>query len=215
MPEQTNRGKKIRCSKCGAQYYDLGRKKAPCPSCNRASLIKAGTLAEISLRLIKGGYNDPRQGWTDGWVTQNSAGAAYLNCEFEITAGPFAGKKFRGLIGLHTPKGAWWGEKGRQTIREILNSAHNLSNEDYSPDAIETRLLSSLGQLNSLAFAAEIGLGKGPNGLEKNEISAVITPDDERYSTVERAKALSEPAPHRPSKAEDTSSKRPIWMSKV
>ena len=222
MSEQKNRGQKTKCSKCGSQYYDFGRKRAPCPSCHRASLIKAGTVAEVSLRIKRGGHNDPDQGWTDECATVNKNGAAWLDCEFEITTGELAGKKFRSLIGLSTPKGPWWGNEGRRTIRNILNSAHSLSNEDYSQEAITARQLKSLADLDGLTFLAEIGVPKGKDGLETNELSAALTPDDDRFRSKKRTSdtnsASNEPDdmtgknPPKPSK--DTAF-TPAWMSKV
>ena len=214
MSQQSNRGKRVRCPKCGSSYYDRGRKKAVCPNCNRESLVKEGTIAEVSLRLIGGGHNDQRQGWTDGWVTQNSKGAAYLNCEFTIISGPYTAQKFKDLIGLHTPKGAWWGNKGRKTIRDILNSTHNLLDEDYSATALAARHLDSLGDLNGVSFIAEIGIGKGPNGLEKNEINAVLTPGDERFMSVDRSEAVMQEGEG--SSLEDAKpGAKPVWMNKV
>lgn len=215
MTQQTNRGKRVRCSECGSTYYDLGRKKAACPNCVRTSLIKEGTIAELSLRLISGGHNDPSQGWTDDWVTQNSRGAAYLNCEFTVTSGPFATQKFRDLIGLHTPKGAWWGNRGRRTIRDILNSANNLLDEDYSPTALAARHLESLGDLNGLIFTAEIGVGKGPNGFEKNEIRAVLTPEDERFMSADRAEPLTQEGRNSSIRAQRPNTDEPVWITKV
>jgi len=214
MPENVSRGKRVRCSKCGSAFYDLGRKRAACPNCNRADLITNGTIAEVSLQLIGGGHNDARQGWTDGWVTQNAKGAAYLNCEFTVTVGSFATRKFRDLIGLYTPKGAWWGNKGRRTIRDILNSANNLRDDDYSPTALSARCLGSLGDLNDLIFIAEIGVGRGPSGMEKNELKAVLTPEDERFISTQRSNTSALGAQNsllgiRKSNAQ------PVWMSKV
>jgi len=222
MREPKNRGQKTRCPKCGTQYYDLGRKRTPCPSCHRASLIEAGTVAEVSLRIKRGGHNDPDQGWTDGCATANKNGAAWLDCEFELTAGELAGKKFRSLIGLHTPKGAWWGNEGRRTIRNILNSAHSLLNEDYSQEAITARRLKSLAELDGLTFVAEIGVGKGKDGLETNELSAALTPDDERFSSKKRtsvtdgvSSGLGDMTGKNPPKLSEDTAFTPVWMSKV
>ena len=176
--------------------------------------MKEGTVAEVSLRLIRGGHNDERQGWTDGWVTQNSKGAAYLNCEFTITSGPHANQKFTDLIGLYTPKGSWWGNKGRKTIRDILNSTYELLDDDYSETALAARHLDSLGDLNGVSFIAEIGIGKGPNGLEKNEINAVLTPADERFTSVDRSEALLQKG-EGASREAATAGAKPVWITKV
>jgi hypothetical protein len=222
MSEQKNRGQKIKCPKCGSLYYDLSRKHAPCPSCHRASLIEDGTVAEVSLRIKRGGYNEPDQGWTDECATANKNGAAWLDCEFEIIVGELAGKKFRSLIGLHTPKGPWWGNEGRRTIRNILNSAHSLLNEDYSHEATSARRLKSLAELDGLTFLAEIGVRKGKDGLEANELSAALTPDDECFSSTKRASETDSVSNGRDDmtgksspKLSENTAYTPVWMSKV
>jgi hypothetical protein len=222
MREPKNRGQKFRCRKCGTQYYDLGLKRAPCPSCHRASLIEAGTVAEVFLQIKRGGHNDPDQGWTDGCATANKNGAVWLDCEFELTSGELAGKKFQSLIGLHTPKGSWWGNEGRRTIRNILNSAYSLSNDDYSREAVTARRLKSLVELDGLTFVAEIGVGKGRNGLVRNELRTALTPDDERFSNIKRSAATDSVAKDpgdvtgkNPPALFENAAFTPVWMSKV
>jgi len=191
MAKESNLGKKIRCPKCGTQVYDLGRKFFSCPSCHKASLIKSGSIAPVRLGIKPGGHNDPEQGWTDGCATRNQAGAVYLNCQFEVTGGEFAGKKFASLVGLHTPKGPWWGNEGRKTLRGILNSAHSLEDDDYSPEALASRHLNSLTAFDGIEFIAEIGVRKGTDGLERNELKAPITPDDPKFRELHRTDARS------------------------
>lgn len=182
MAKENKRGNKLRCKKCGASFYDLGRKKPQCPACHKASLIPDGSVARVRLGIKSGGYNDPEHGWTDDCATRNKAGAVYLNCQFEVTSGEHAGKRFFSLIGLHTPKGPWWGNKGRKTLRDILNSAHEISDSDYSPHAIASRQVESLSSFDGIEFIAEIGIRKDKDGIGRNELKSSVTPDDKRFA---------------------------------
>ena len=191
MAKEKSRGKKVRCPKCGAHFYDLGRKFPRCPKCHKASLIKAGSIAQVRLGIKSGGYDNIDQGWTDGCATRNQAGAVYLNCQFEVIDGEFFGRKFTSLIGLYTPKGAWWGNKGRKTLRGILNSAYSLSDGDYSARAVTSRYLNTLSAFDGIEFIAEIDLRKGTDGLERNELKAPITPDDPRFEEFVKSNSTS------------------------
>ena len=182
MAKGSNRGKKLSCKKCGASFYDLGRKKPQCPACQKASLIPDGSIARVRLGIKPGGHNDLERGWTDDCATRNKVGAVYLNCQFEVIDGEHAGKRFFSLIGLHTPKGPWWGNKGRKTLRDILNSAHEIADNDYTPHAIRSRQLESLSSFDGIEFVAEIGVRKDQGGVDRNELKSVITPDDKRFA---------------------------------
>ena len=146
------------------------------------AIMPDGLIARIRLKIKSGGYNDPENGWTNGCATRNQTGAVYLNCQFEVTDGEYAGKRFFSLIGLHTPKGAWWGNKGRKTLRDILNSAHEIADNDYTPHAIRSRQLESLSSFDGVEFVAEIGVRKDQGGVDRNELKSVITPDDKRFA---------------------------------
>jgi hypothetical protein len=182
MAKDSKRGKKLRCNKCGTSYYDLGRKNAQCPTCHRASLIPDGSVARVRLGIKSGGHNDPERGWTDGCATSNQAGAVYMSCQFEVIDGEHTSKQFFSLIGLHTPKGPWWGNKGRKTLRDILNSAYEISDSDYSARAITSRQLKSLSSFDGIEFIADIGIRKDKGGIDKNELKSPVTPDDKRFA---------------------------------
>lgn len=184
MTAQKNKGKKIRCLKCRTSYYDLGKRSAECPKCRENALIPVGTIAKVRLSIKRGGYNDPSQGWTEGYATKSASGAIYLNCTFEVTKGPKSGKKFSTLIGLWTSKSAWWGNEGRRTLRNILNSAYGISDTDYSVGARELRDVNSFGAFEGIEFTGEIDRRKGPDGILRNELKAALTPDDPQYEQV-------------------------------
>ena len=92
--------------------------------------------------------------------------------------GPYKKRTFGSLIGVHTPKGAWWGNKGRSTLRRILDSAYGLSATDYSATARLKRKLDSLATFDGLEFKAQIGRSKGPDEMMRNDLKGVVTIDN-------------------------------------
>ena len=223
MRKSANRGKKIKCPKCGAVYYDFGKKSAPCPNCREKNLIPSGTIAKVRLAIKRGGYNDPAQGWTMGIATKTSNGAIYLNCHFQVVGKQHSNKEFTSLIGLFTPKGPWWGNEGRKTLRNILNSAHGISDKDYSSSALRNRFLTSLEALEGVEFLAEIDQKKGSDGIKRNELKRPVTLDDPEYHDfLSPAKTREDTSQAKTKKGKDPHDFvigdpqfQPIWLNKV
>lgn len=153
-------------------------------------LIPQGTLAKVKLTIQPGGYNDLLKNYTDGLATQGKTGAIYLRCEFEVQGGEYDKRKIWSLIGLYSPKGPVYEQKGRVFIKSILNSAHGLSIEDVSEEAKKKRTIPNLKSLNNLVFVARIEVAKDEKGNTKNEIRVGITPDNASYNTIMGPKTL-------------------------
>ena len=68
----------------------------------------------------------------------------------------------------------WWGNEGRKTLRNILNSAHGISDKDYSSSALRNRSLTSLEALEGIEFLAEIDQKKGSDGIKRNELKNIL-----------------------------------------
>ncbi len=146
-------------------------------------VIPTGTLVKVRMTITPGGYDDPSQGWTDGFCTCSSTtGSVYLDCVFVVLDGKYASRKIWSMIGLHSPKGPKWAERGRTLIKSILNSAHGISNQDTSADARSARCISGLGDLDGITFVAMVSVEKDQNGEFKNIIKIAITPDHQKYS---------------------------------
>tara|TARA_Y100001934_G_scaffold281153_1_gene389941 strand:- start:1454 stop:2098 length:645 start_codon:yes stop_codon:yes gene_type:complete len=169
-----NLGEKIVCHKCKTKFYTMGKNYAPCPKCHKDNIIPEGSDVLVKLNIRPGGYNDFKLGWTDGIASEGKAGAIYLNCEFSVLSPPHIGKKFFSLIGLHSPKGPWWGKKGRELIRSILNSSNDIDDQDKSVDAMRVRRLKTLKDLNDTVFRVKVKVIKGTDGWLKNELDTVI-----------------------------------------
>lgn len=148
-------------------------------------VIPRGTIAKVRMTIKPGGYNDPNNGWTGGYATDNPVtGSVYLNCEFVITEGPFAKRKVWSLIGLHSPKGPEWTNMGRTLIKGILNSANRLLPDDQSPAAQQARRIAGLHALDGVEFIAQIGVQKDRDDEARNTIKMAITPDHKEYASV-------------------------------
>ena len=52
-------------------------------------LVPAGKVVKLKLSIRRGNYNDPSQGWTDGYATKASTGSIYLNVEYSVTEGVY------------------------------------------------------------------------------------------------------------------------------
>lgn len=148
------------------------------------NLIPTHTIAKVRMSIRKGGYDDLEQGWSGGHATQNDVtGSVYLNCEFIILEGPYVHRRVWGIIGLYSPKGPAWANKGRAFIKAMLNSAYNLNPKDISPQAQTKRHIKGINELDGIEFLAQIDVTKDRSGELKNEISLAITPDYKEYDS--------------------------------
>ena len=148
-------------------------------------LIPNNTLAKVRMSIKPGGYDDANQGWVGGYATKNDAtGSIYLACEFVVLEGEYARRKVWSLIGLHSNKGAEWGNIGRSFIKAILNSARGFSENDNSPQAQNSRRISGLADLDGIEFVAKITTKKDQNEDLRNEIRFAIAPDHKDYKSI-------------------------------
>ena len=151
-------------------------------------IIPKGTIAPVRMTIKPGGYDDPSQGWTGGYVTRNNmTGSIYLNAEYVLLEGPHARRRVWSLIGLVSQKGPEWGNMGRSFVRGILNSARGLSEKDASPQAQAIRRIDGLHVLDGIEFLAKIDVGKDQNGEPRNEIRFAVTPNQKDWEAYQQA----------------------------
>lgn len=174
-------------------------------------LIPNNTLAKVRMSIKPGGYDDSNQGWVGGYATKNdSTGSVYLSCEFVILEGEYARRKVWGIIGLHSNKGAEWGNMGRSFIKAILNSSRGFSENDNSPAAQNARKINGFADLDGIEFLAKITARKDQNEELRNEIRFAITPDHKDYqSFMGNAAPFAAKAPATP--AAPAPNNRPAW----
>lgn len=152
---------------------------------NAFDLIPKGTLVPVRMTIKPGGYDDPAQGWTEGYATESfDTGAVYLACEFVVTAGPYAKRRVWSNIGLHSKKGPAWGQMGRSFIRGALNSARNVHPQDNTPQAAAARRIQSFADLDGIEFLARVDIEKDAKGEDRNVVKVAIEPDHKDYAAL-------------------------------
>lgn len=182
-------------------------------------VIPKGTLAVVRMTIKPGGYDNPQQGWTGGYATQNpDTGAVYLDCEFVVLVGKYAKRKVWSKIGLHSEKGENWANMGRSFIKGVLNSTHGLMPDDNSPQANQKRCISGFQDLEGIEFLAKIGTEKDSHNELRNIIQLAVTPDHKDYKEhmsgnsvggVAQQQTAAQPAPRQTSSI--TPAGKPSW----
>ena len=147
-------------------------------------LIPDGAIAPVHLTIRPGNSGE------GGWLKRSKAGDSMaLDCEFTVTEGPNAKRKFWTLF---TVEGTTEGHQkaadiSASRIRAILESVFGIRPDDESETARNARRLSSWGDLNGLRFVAKIGVEKGKDGYkDKNVLSEVITPERKQWAKIEQ-----------------------------
>ena len=144
-------------------------------------LIPDGTIAKVSMLVKPGGEGE------GGWLTQAASGNLYLNCEFVVTEGKYARRKFWQVLVLVGGKKNEKGESmsaniSKATLRAIVESAKGVDPKDTSEDAKAKRVLQSFDDLNGLEFTAKIKIEKGTDGYaDKNNLGGVIASTSNLY----------------------------------
>ena len=170
-------------------------------------MIPNGEIVKVQIKIRSGGFDDLERGWSGGYAKLGKEGAIYLDCEFSVIEGPYSGKKFFSLIGLYSPRGEWWGNNGRSHIRDILNSAHNLTTTDNASRAKKLRKLKNLGQLDNLIFSSKVKIEDQPNGKRYNRFDCAIVREEQEQITEKLE------APSGQGKAINNNETTPMWMS--
>jgi len=172
---------KIRCRKCKEVYYRSTDRRNPCPYCARDALIPNGTIAILQMSVRPGGYTDKNLRLEAGLGSKAKGGAIYLRSTVTVIAGSQKDKKFTVPIGIFSGKSDFWLHKGRELIREILNSSQGLSASDNSRKAVFSRIIDNYSILNGICFVGVVGVQKNQYGREENNISRILSGDDEEY----------------------------------
>lgn len=160
---------------------------------NTGDLIPKGTVAPVILTIRPGGTGD------GGWLTQSrSSPYQYLDCEFTITSGPFAKRKFWSLMmaGHATPdeeKVAKTIGITRSKLRGMLESARAIDPKDESEAAKAKRIVQGYGDFSGMEFVAKIGIEKGTGDYgDKNVFDNAVPVTSPEYA---KAKAGAPSAP--------------------
>ena len=152
-------------------------------------LIPNNTIVPVVMTIRPGSAGE------GGWFTESkTSDALMLDCEFTVSAGPFARRKFWQNMVLFGGKvdesgNSIAGKISRATLRAILESARGILPSDFSEAAKKARTVSGPGDFNGMEFICKIGVQKGQNGYsDKNQIAVVITPDKKEYAEIKAGK---------------------------
>lgn len=182
-------------------------------------LIPDGTICPVHLTVRPGNTGE------GGWLKRSKSGDSQaLDCEFTVTEGPHAKRKFWTLF---TVEGTTEGHQkaadiSASRIRAILESARGIRPEDESEAAKAARRINSWGDLDSVRFVAKIGIEKGKDGYkDKNILSEVITPDRKAWAKLEQParqastgfQQVGAAAANVVQQAAQGASQRPAWAS--
>lgn len=170
--------------------------------------IPNNTIVKVRMTIKPGGYKNQDIGLMDEYPTINRAtGAIYLAIEYIVLEGQYAKRKIWGIIGLHSSKSEEWANIGKKFIRNILDSANNISSSDTSEKAVNLRKINGFKDLDGIEFTAKIEIDKeGKNVIRsaitidnpssvKNKVSSAkyydIEEDDPIFSSDEQSRVMS------------------------
>jgi hypothetical protein len=147
-------------------------------------LMPEGTICPVHLTVRPGSSGE------GGWLKRSKDGGSMsLDCEFTVTEGPHAKRKFWSLMLVEgTTEGHQKAsEISAARIRAMLESAHGIRPDDESDAAKNKRRLANWGDLNDIRFVAKVGVEKGKDGYkDKNTLAEVMTPDRKQWAKLEQ-----------------------------
>jgi hypothetical protein len=148
------------------------------------SVVPAGEIVVLQLTIRPGGAGD------GGWLRRShDGGSEGLDCEFTVVDGKYAKWKLWQLFTLRgTTEGhAQAGERSRETLRAILESARGIRPDDQSDAAKAARCPKDWSDFDQLRFMARLGVKPSNNGYAaKNTIDRVITPEHTAWKQSEQ-----------------------------
>jgi hypothetical protein len=185
-------------------------------------LIPDGTFAKVRMTIRPGGINGSTPIDAGLLKASTSSDAKMLDCEFTVTEGPFARRKFWQNF---TVAGGKLDEKGaskgwnisKAAFRAMVDSALNLDPKDISEAAKAKRTLRGLKDLDGITFVARIMVepASSPQYKDANKLANVVTPDEPQYAAVLRGETVKpEPIDAKPRKAAEPATQGgPAWAT--
>ena len=165
---------------------DAGPQMAP-----MGELIPDGTFAKVMMKLRPGGANGASE--MDAGLLKASphSDAKMLDCEFTVTEGPYARRKFWQNF---TVQGGKLDEQGQSVgwkisksqFRAMIDSALGLNPEDMSDTAKAKRVLRGLADLDGITFVAKIQVepNRNPAYKDANKLDHVVLPTAPEWQKV-------------------------------
>ena len=156
-------------------------------------LIADGTFAKVTMTIRPGGIDG------EGEVDQGLLRAAkdpssdvrMLDCEFTVSEGPHARRKFWQMF---TVQGGKVDESGvsiawkisKSTFRAMIDSALGLDPQDMSEASKQKRILRGLGDLSGITFIAKIKVEASDDAryADQNRLDRVVLPGEKEWKLV-------------------------------
>jgi hypothetical protein len=181
-------------------------------------LIPDGSFAKVTMVLRPGGIDG--QAEIDQCLLKAPKDATsnvrMLDCEFTVSEGPLARRKFWQLF---TVQGGKVDENGvsiawkisKSTFRAMIDSALGLDPQDMSEAAKQKRILRGLADLNNITFIAKIKVEASEDYDDQNRLDRVVLPNEKEWRLVMDGKDVRA----RPSRSRGTAAKtatpQPAW----
>jgi hypothetical protein len=156
-------------------------------------LIPDGTFAKVAMAIRKGGTDGQAEIDRGLLKASNSPGSdvLMLDCEFTVTDGPHARRKFwqmftvqGGKVDEHGVSIGW--KISKSTFRAMIDSALGLDPADMSEAAKAKRILRGLADLNGITFVAKIRIepSEDPRYGDSNKLDRVVLPSEPEWRKV-------------------------------
>lgn len=175
-------------------------------------LIPKGTVAPVAMTVRPGSAGN------GGWLTQSrNSPYRYMDCEFTITEGPFAKRKFWSniMVDHDSPdeeKVAKTLGISRSKLRAILESAHGIDPKDESEAAKAKRIVTGYGDFSGLEFVAKIGIEPGSQGYsDKNGLDSAVPVTSPDYAKAKGGAATGKTSAAAAAPAASSSNAVPDW----
>ena len=188
----------------------------------RASeIIPDGTFAKVTMTIRPGGVDGPFE--IDRGLLKPSGSAASdvlsLDCEFTVTEGPLARRKFwHGFTvsgGKVDDKGASVGWNiSKKMFRAMIDSALGLDPNDMSDATKAKRQLRGLADFDGITFVAKVAVEISEGYADKNKLDRPVLPNEKEWALVMEGKDVPpSPSPRKKASkpAEPQGTAAPAW----
>ena len=183
-------------------------------------LIADGSFAKVTMTIRPGGIDG--QGEVDQCLLKApkdpTSDVRMLDCEFTVSEGPQARRKFwqmftvqGGKVDEHGVSIAW--KISKSSFRAMIDSALGLDPQDMSEAAKQKRILRGLADLSGITFIAKIKVEASDDAryADQNRLDRVVLPTEKEWKLVMDGKDV----PASPSRSRGTAAKtaspQPAW----
>ena len=187
-------------------------------------LLPDGSFVKIAMQIRRGGLDGHGEADRGVLKAAKSPGSdvRMLDCEFTVTDGPLARRKFwqtftviGGKLDENGVSIGWKISKGM--FRAMIDSALGLDPQDMSEVARGKRMLRGLSDLHGITFAAKLRVEPASDARYSgtNKIDRILLASDPEYAKVMAGESVPAAPTPRPARATATSApeQAPAWAA--